>query len=191
MPPRQKILGLLAVVILALIGLGIYLDTGSPDSPPPFVPATPKPTPVAAISPSPPPAPAPAPSSPTPSSTPTVVNEPAPPPEPAAEPEPAAPPTPSPVVASDTDLGVVEFSDGAPVRFPLDGGLIAYITPKVLPDGSLQLKMIVEKNDNPNESLSAPTIISNPGMPVKISVASSNGTLSIALTPTLKGATSP
>ncbi|MGA2052119.1 MAG: hypothetical protein ABSH19_02275 [Opitutales bacterium] len=190
-----KIFAVLAAAALLLIGLWFYFQPGSSNSSAtPFVVA-----PVEAPPPS-PPAPAPAPPEPNPTtpvaSTPSPA--PIPPPEPSAPPEPSESESPvvfdqsSPGLNSVNDLGVVEFSDGEPVSFNLDGGLVANVTPTVLDDGSLQLKMTIENPNNPDGSTSvmaSPTIIARSGMPVKIAISSTSlgGTVSVSLTPTLKG----
>jgi len=84
------------------------------------------------------------------------------------------------------DLGTIEFTDGAPLTVNLGQGNTCTIMPKVLPDGTLQLRMVMEGPGDGNgavETLSSPTIITRPGQTVAMSV---NG-FGVSLTPTLKG----
>ena len=81
-------------------------------------------------------------------------------------------------------LGTVEFTDGVPLQVNLDQNRTCTITPKVLPDGTLQLSMVIQGPGarGTMDTLSSPKIITRPGQAVAVSV----GDLGIGLTPTIK-----
>jgi hypothetical protein len=100
----------------------------------------------------------------------------------AAQPPATPPETPAPPPVN--QLGTVEFTDGVPLQVNLDQNRTCTITPKVLPDGTLQLSMVIQGPGarGTMDTLSSPKIICPPGMAVAVSV----GDLGIGLTPTIK-----
>jgi len=88
------------------------------------------------------------------------------------------------------DLGTIELTDGVPLTVNLSQGKTCTLTPKVLPDGNLQLSMAIEEPDPQNgatTTLSSPMITTRPGESVSVSMNSAGTSLGVSLTPVLKG----
>jgi Flp pilus assembly secretin CpaC len=83
-----------------------------------------------------------------------------------------------------TELGVVELSDRAPLRFNLGDGRSCVVTPTVLADGNIQMEIAVEAMaaDGKSEQLGQSRLTARPGQQASISV----GDRMIGLTPKLK-----
>ena len=86
--------------------------------------------------------------------------------------------------ANETDLGMVELSDGIAARIDLGAGTNCVITPTVLSDGNAQMQITVEVTnaDGTASQLGQSRLTARPGQHCSISV----GDRMIALTPRLK-----
>ena len=84
-----------------------------------------------------------------------------------------------------TDLGVVEISDKVSSRHEVGTGRTAVLTPTVLPDGTLDIAIVIEEPpvNSRRKLLAMPRVITKPGQAVEISVDE----LGLKFTPTLKG----
>lgn len=78
----------------------------------------------------------------------------------------AAPP------ANQTDLGLIEFSDGLAVRFDLGGGTNCLVTPKALADGNaeMQISLEVTTAEGTTTLLGESRLTARPGQQCAISV---------------------
>jgi hypothetical protein len=85
------------------------------------------------------------------------------------------------VSAHKTDLGVVELSNRTSSHFDLGAGRECIITPTVLPDGNLEIDMVITADQNTTR-LVAPRVTTRPGQRLLVSM----GDTSVALTPKLK-----
>jgi len=82
------------------------------------------------------------------------------------------------------DLGVVEFSDGKPIRHDLDGGKVCVISPTVFTNGSarfVRLAMTIEQPDS--TKLACPKVVAPAGSPVEIRVGDIDIHLTIGIKP--------
>jgi len=72
-----------------------------------------------------------------------------------------------------TNLGVVEFSDGIPIRHALGDGRAYILMPTILKDGRIdtRLDLQVTNSSGAVETLQGPTDCVFPGNPVSFSVA--------------------
>jgi hypothetical protein len=83
-----------------------------------------------------------------------------------------------------TDLGIVEFSNGTPVRHDLDGGKVFVINPTVITNGSttqVMLAMTIEQPDS--TKLACPKVVSFVGQPVECRVGDIDIRLTIGIKP--------
>src|ERR1035437_4548474 len=78
-----------------------------------------------------------------------------------------------------TNLGVVEVSDGKPIRHDLGGGRTCIIMPTVLPGGSVHLAISIEES---GKQLAAPSVETLADRAVEVSV----GDIGVGLTPDRK-----
>jgi len=175
-----KVIGAILVVALFFsAGRALYQPsfTNSPAPPVARTPAMLTPPSPPSLAPSPKPAPH---TVITPVANPVVPVYAANPPSSTAAGQPPEAPAPPPV----NQLGTVEFTDGVPLQVNLDQNRTCTITPKVLPDGTLQLSMVIQGPGarGTMDTLSSPKIITRPGQAVAVSV----GDLGIGLTPTIK-----
>jgi hypothetical protein len=83
-----------------------------------------------------------------------------------------------------TNLGVVEFSDGVPIRHALGDGRTYILTPTILKDGRIdtRLDLQVTNASGAAETLQGPTMCVFAGNPVSFSVAD----VGINMTPKIK-----
>jgi hypothetical protein len=83
-----------------------------------------------------------------------------------------------------TNLGVVEVSDGIPIRHALGDGRAYILTPTILKDGRIdtRLDLQVTNSSGAVETLQGPTDCVFPGNPVSFSVAD----IGINMTPKAK-----
>jgi len=86
--------------------------------------------------------------------------------------------------ANETDLGLIELSDGIAVRFDLGTGTNCVVTPKVLSDGNAEMQISIERTnaDGTTSLLGQSYLTARPGQHCSISV----GDRMIALAPNLK-----
>lgn len=86
--------------------------------------------------------------------------------------------------ANQTDLGLIEFSDGLAVRFDLGGRTNCLVTPKALAGGNAEMQISVEVTnaDGTTSLLGQSYLTARPGQHCSISV----GDRMIALAPNLK-----
>lgn len=85
---------------------------------------------------------------------------------------------------NETDLGLIELSDGIAVRFDLGAGTNCVVTPKVLSDGNAEMQISLETTnaDGTTSLLGQSYLTARPGQHCSISV----GDRMIALAPKLK-----
>jgi hypothetical protein len=71
-----------------------------------------------------------------------------------------------------TNLGVVEVSDGIPIRHALGDGRAYILTPTILKDGSIDMRLDLQVTNSSGgvETLQGPTDSVFPGSPVRFSV---------------------
>jgi hypothetical protein len=87
-------------------------------------------------------------------------------------------------IAKVTDLGVVEFSNGTPVRRDLDGGKVFVINPTVITNGNttqVMLAMTIEQPDS--TKLACPRVVAFAGQPVETKVGDIDIRLTIGIKP--------
>jgi hypothetical protein len=92
----------------------------------------------------------------------------------------------SPTAASPkvTDLGVVEVSDGTPIRHDLDGGKVCVIIPTVITNGSARQVMLAMTIEQPDSTkLACPKVVAFAGQPVEVRVGDIDIRLTIGIKP--------
>jgi hypothetical protein len=74
--------------------------------------------------------------------------------------------------ANQTDLGLIEFSDGLAIRFDLGGGTNCLVTPKALSDGNatMEITMGIANADGTVSELGTSRITARPGQHCSVSV---------------------
>ena len=77
------------------------------------------------------------------------------------------------------NLGVVEVSDGTPIRHDFGGGRVCTITPTILTNGDIGMECKIEES---GKVVASPRMEAKPGVPVMCS----GGGISIELTPRIK-----
>jgi Flp pilus assembly secretin CpaC len=86
--------------------------------------------------------------------------------------------------SKNTDLGIVEVSDGTPIQRSLGGSRACIITPTVVTKGSVSLSIAIVETNSAGvvETLATPRVQNLSGQPVMVSV----GDIVIHLTPKIK-----
>ena len=82
------------------------------------------------------------------------------------------------------DLGVVEFSNGTPVRHILDGGKVCVIVPTVITNGSMRFVMLATTIEQPGSTkLACPKVVAPAGQRVEVRVGDIDIRLTIGIKP--------
>jgi len=77
------------------------------------------------------------------------------------------------------NFGVVDVSDGTPIRHDFGGGSVCTITPTILTNGDIGMECKIEKS---GKVVASPRMETRPGVPVMCS----SGGMTIELTPRIK-----